>query len=156
MKRLLLYLIILVSLAGRAQTFTGRVVDASGTPLAATSVVAKDAGGSVVAFARAKTDGQFALNIPQGKTAQEIEFNMMGYGKKIVAIKDFKNGQTIKLSEKAVALREVKVRPQKIRSNGDTLTYSVSAFRQGQDRSIADVIAKMPGLEVKPNGTIQY
>ena len=43
MKHLLLYLIILlVSLSGRAQTFTGRVVDASGALLAATSVVAKD------------------------------------------------------------------------------------------------------------------
>ena len=156
MKNLLLYLIIFVSLSGKAQTFTGRVVAASGTPLAATSVVAKGAGGSVVAFARANADGLFTLTIPQGKQAQEIEFNMMGFGKKVVQIKDFKNGQTIRLSEKAVALREVKVRPQKIRSNGDTLTYSVSAFRQGQDRSIADVIAKMPGLEVKPNGTIQY
>ena len=157
MRHLLLYLIILlVSLVGRAQTFTGRVVDASGTPLAATSVVAKDSEGSVVAFARAGADGQFTLTIPQGKAAQEIEFNMMGFGKKVVPIKDFKNGQTIRLIEKAVALREVKVRPQKIRSSGDTLTYSVSAFRQGQDRSIADVIAKMPGLEVKPNGTIQY
>ena len=156
MKNLLLYLIIFVSLSGKAQTFTGRVVAASGTPHAATSVVAKGAGGSVVAFARANADGLFTLTIPQGKQAQEIEFNMMGFGKKVVQIKDFKNGQTIRLSEKAVALREVKVRPQKIRSNGDTLTYSVSAFRQGQDRSIADVIAKMPGLEVKPNGTIQY
>ena len=156
MKNLLLYLIIFVSLSGKAQTFTGRVVAACVTPPAATSVVAKGVGGSVVAFARANADGLFTLTIPQGKQAQEIEFNMMGFGKKVVQIKDFKNGQTIRLSEKAVALREVKVRPQKIRSNGDTLTYSVSAFRQGQDRSIADVIAKMPGLEVKPNGTIQY
>ena len=156
MKNLLRYLIIFVSLSGKAQTFTGRVVDASGTALVATSVVAKGAGGSVVAFARANADGLFTLTIPQGKQAQEIEFNMMGFGKKVVQIKDYKNGQTIRLSEKAVALREVKVRPQKIRSSGDTLTYSVSAFREGQDRSIADVIAKMPGLEVKPNGTIQY
>ena len=44
MKQLLLYLILLVSLAGRAQTFTGRVVDAGGTPLVATSVVAKGDG----------------------------------------------------------------------------------------------------------------
>ena len=42
MKHLLLYLIMFISLVGRAQTFTGRVVDASGTPLVATSVVAKD------------------------------------------------------------------------------------------------------------------
>ena len=42
MKNLLLYLIIFVSISGRAQTFTGRVVDASGSSLVATSVVAKD------------------------------------------------------------------------------------------------------------------
>lgn len=156
MRHLLLYLITILSLAGRAQTFTGRVVDMGGNPLVATSVVAKGAGGSVVAFARTRADGLFSLTIPSGKVAREVEFNMLGFGKKVVALKDYKNGQTIRLSEKAVALREVKVRPQKIRSNGDTLTYSVSAFRQGQDRSIADVIAKMPGLEVKPNGTIQY
>ena len=60
------------------------------------------------------------------------------------------------LDEKAIALREVKVRPQKIRNSGDTLTYSVVAFRHGQELSIADVIAKMPGLEVQPNGAIKY
>ena len=41
MKRLLLYLIILVSLTGNAQTFTGRVIDKSGKPLVSASVVAK-------------------------------------------------------------------------------------------------------------------
>jgi len=52
MRHLLLYLITILSLAGRAQTFTGRVVDMGGNPLVATSVVAKGDGGSVVAFAR--------------------------------------------------------------------------------------------------------
>lgn len=50
MKRLLLYIIILVSLEGKAQIFTGRVEDMSGKPLASASVVAKGDGGSVVAF----------------------------------------------------------------------------------------------------------
>ena len=67
-----------------------------------------------------------------------------------------KNGQTIKMQEQAVALKEVKVTPQRIRAEGDTLTYSVAGFKQKQDRSIADVIAKMPGLEVQPNGSIKY
>ena len=153
----MLYLIILlVSLVGRAQTFTGRVTDKGGKPLASTSVVVKDNGGDVTAFARAGQDGRFSLTIPQGKEAKSIEFMMMGFGKVVIPLKDYQNGQTVKMQEKAVALKEVKVTPQRIRERGDTLTYSVSAFRQGQDRSIADVIAKMPGLEVKPNGTIQY
>ena len=70
MRFLLLYLIILVSLTGKAQTFTGQVTDISGKPLISASIVAKGNGGSVVAFARAGQDGHFSLTIPQGKEAK--------------------------------------------------------------------------------------
>ena len=157
MKRLSLYLIIiLVSLVGRAQTFTGRVTDKNGKPLMSASIVAKGDGGSVVAFARAGQDGYFSLTIPQGKDVRDIEVIMMGFGKVVIPLKDYNNGQTIKMQEQAIALKEVKVTPQRIREQGDTLTYSVAGFMQKQDRSIADVIAKMPGLEVLPSGTIRY
>lgn len=153
---LLLYLMLLVSLVCRAQTFTGWVTEKSRKPLASTSVVAKGDGGSVVAFARAGQDGHFSLTIPQGKEAKSVEFIMMGFGKVVIPLKDYKNGETIKMQEQAIALKEVKVTPQRIREQGDTLTYSVAGFMQKQDRSIADVIAKMPGLEVLPSGTIRY
>ena len=157
MKRLLpLYLIMLVSLEGKAQTFTGRVTDRSGKPLVSASVVAKGDDGSVVAFARAGQDGYFSLTIPQGKEAKSVEFLMMGFAKVSIPLKDYKNGQTIKMQEQAIVLKEVKVTPQRIREQGDTLTYSVESFKMKQDRSIADVIAKMPGLEVLPSGTIRY
>ena len=157
MKRLLLlYLIILVSLTGKAQTFTGRVTDMSGKPLMSASIVVKGDGESVVAFARAGQDGHFSLTIPQGKDVRDIEVMMMGFGKVVIPLKGYKNGQTIKMQEQAIALKEVKVTPQRIREQGDTLTYSVAGFMQKQDRSIADVIAKMPGLEVLPSGTIRY
>ena len=112
MKHLLLYLFLLISLSGWAQTLTGQVADTSGFPLLSASVVAKGAANSVIAFARTDSDGHFALNIPQGKLAIEIEFNLLGFGRKVVQLKDFKNGQKIELDEKAIALREVKVRPQ--------------------------------------------
>ncbi len=156
MKRLLLYFIILVSLEGKAQNFTGSVENMSGKPLASASVVAKGDGGSVVAFARSGQDGSFSLTIPQGKEAKDLEFLMMGFAKVVIPLKDYKNGQTVRMSEQAIALKEVKVTPQRIREEGDTLTYSVAGFRQKQDRSIADVIAKMPGLEVLPTGAIRY
>lgn len=157
MKCLLLYLmIVFVSLSGRAQTFTGRVTDKSGKPLVSVSVVAKGDGGSVVAFARAGLDGQFSLTIPQGKEARSVDFIMLGFAKVSLPLKDFRNGQTVKMQDQTIALKEVKVRPQRIREQGDTLTYSVESFKMKQDRSIADVIAKMPGLEVLPTGAIRY
>ena len=63
---------------------------------------------------------------------------------------------TITLKEGCFLLKEVKVKAQRIQSTGDTLTYSVAGFKQAQDRCIADVIAKMPGLEVKADGKIEY
>lgn len=156
MKRLLLLYLILVSLAGRAQTFTGRVADKGGKPLVSASVVAKGDDGSVVAFARAGQDGHFSLTIPQGKEAKHVEFLMMGFGKVVIPLKDYQNGQTVKMQEQTIALKEVKVTPQRISEQGDTLTYSVESFKMRQDRSIADVIAKMPGLEVLPTGAIRY
>lgn len=63
---------------------------------------------------------------------------------------------TITLVESSFKLREVSVSSQRIKGTGDTLTYSVTGFRQKQDRSIADVIAKMPGMEVKADGRIEY
>ena len=60
------------------------------------------------------------------------------------------------MHEEPFLLNEVEVKPEKIKQSGDTLVYNVRAFRQKQDRSIADVISKMPGLDVKPNGEITY
>jgi len=132
MKRLLLILfkLMFVSLFIKAQTYAGRVTDKGGQPLVSASVVAKTNGGSVVAFARAGQDGRFSLIIPQGKEAKSIEVMMMGFGKVVIPLKDYKNGQTIKMQEQAVALKEVKVTPQRIRAEGDTLTYSVAGFKQ--------------------------
>ena len=89
MKRLLLlYILILLSLISKAQTFTGRVTDKGGHPLVSASVVAKGDGSSVVAFARAGQDGRFSLTIPQGKEAKSIEVMMMGFGKVVIPLKD--------------------------------------------------------------------
>ena len=90
MKRLLLlYILILLSLISKAQTFTGRVTYKGGQPLVSASVVAKSYGASVIAFARAGQDGRFSLSIPQGKDAKSIEVMMMGFGKVVIPLKDY-------------------------------------------------------------------
>ena len=60
------------------------------------------------------------------------------------------------MHEAETKLKEVVVKSHRLKQSSDTLIYSVAGFRQKQDRSIADVIAKMPGLEVNPNGVITF
>ena len=81
---------------------------------------------------------------------------MIGYARKTIPLATFANGQVLALAQAETKLKEVAVTSKRLRAANDTLVYSVAGFRQQQDRSIADVIAKMPGLNVAADGTIEY
>lgn len=68
----------------------------------------------------------------------------------------FKSGSTFILQNKGYKIKEVKVTSKRIIERKDTLIYSVSGFQMPQDRTIADVLKKMPGIEVLPSGQIKF
>ncbi|MBO5611484.1 MAG: hypothetical protein J5918_02680 [Prevotella sp.] len=150
-------LLVVSNIIAHSQTLEGEVTNAtSGEPLSGVAVIAYSASNQPIAFSRTNIKGLFAIKMPTGKEAARISFKMMGFETVDVAIKDYIPNIHIAMNEGIFKLDEVEVKPNKIRQMGDTLSYSVSAFRQKQDRSIADVISKMPGLEVKPSGEILY
>lgn len=119
------------------------------------SIVAYN-GRSIVAYTFTDNNGAFRINIPEGKKATSLTFTNIGYAKKAIDASKFKNGQTILLNEQMTELKEVKVKSNGIHLNNDTLSYTVNMFKQAQDRSIADVLARMPGINVEENGAILY
>lgn len=155
---LLTILVWLLAIRANAQiTFSGRVVaDDTKKELGWASVVAEDSRYKPVAFARTKEDGSFDLIVPTGKDVSRLTFSLLGYAKKSISAANFANGQIIVLHEETLMLKEVKATSKRLRQRSDTLIYSVAGFRHKQDRSIADVIAKMPGLEVKQDGSIFF
>ena len=62
----------------------------------------------------------------------------------------------ILLKESSLTLREVKVISSPIRRQGDTISYYMSNFHRPQDRNLADVLARMPGIHVQSDGRVQY
>lgn len=62
----------------------------------------------------------------------------------------------IQINTQAITLKEVKISPPKIRKTGDTINYKVDGFTDQNDRTIAEVLRKMPGIEVKADGSILY
>ena len=58
--------------------------------------------------------------------------------------------------EEALQLKEVSVKSEKIWGGNDTVNYVVDAFRDTTDIVIADVLRKMPGIEVKDDGKVEY
>ena len=148
-----------VSLTMTAQTYKGKVVSENGEPLISASVILlADGGKTPINFTNTASDGSFELNDGgnSGKKAESILFSFIGYARDTINIKDFRQGQTIVLHEKSVMIKEMKIMAPRVSQHGDTLTFLVNKFKQKQDRTISDVIKKMPGLQVDEDGTITY
>lgn len=139
-----------------AQTFCGTVRGKGDGGLAGASIVLKSDAGKTVAYCITNDKGQFRLDVPDGKFPAMVSVSFMGYQKKTIPFAQMKDGMIITLTEGSFKIKEVKVKSQRLHSTGDTLTYSVSGYKQAQDRSIADVIDKIPGLQVKKDGSIEY
>lgn len=151
----LVVLLLSVVLSVSGQTYSGKVTG-KGAALSGVSVTLMDENHTAIKFAKTDKQGMFSIGTPEGKEAAFLQFVFLGYEKRTIPTTDFRQSQTIALEEKFIEIKEVEVTAQKIIEKGDTLIYNVRSFREQQDRTIEDVIARMPGLEVMEDGTILF
>lgn len=133
---------------------TGTVTDAKGEPLTGAIVQLRQSGtGKMIRFGKTDARGSFSLDAADGY----LEVSMLGFRKQRIDHPAAEKPLRIVMQEEAVALKEVTVKASKVREHGDTLTYNVATFADQNDRSIGDVLARIPGFEVnKQNGQIMY
>ncbi len=158
MNRVITYLIFLfVAVSAEAQVnVSGTVVDKdSNEPLTGASVIVKGADGKIKKYATSKGDGGFAMSLPS-VTGCRLEVSMMSFAKKTIPLDSVSFPLTVLLEPGTTLLKEVTVKADRIREQGDTITYNVGSFAQQQDRSIGDVLKRMPGINVEQSGKIQY
>lgn len=136
---------------------TGSVVQASDdSPLPGANIMIKDANGKILAFGASAPDGSFSIKL--SATSENLSINATIIGYKPFSAPLLLDGKpvAIKMEEGTFELHEVMVKSERIRENGDTVTYTVGSFAQKQDRTIGDVLKRMPGIDVANNGKIQY
>ncbi len=158
MNRLLAYMLcLIVTVSAVAQVnVSGTVVDKdSNEPLTGASVIVKGADGKIKKYATSKGDGGFAMSLPS-VTGCRLEVSMMSFAKKTIPLDSVSFPITVQLEPGTTLLKEVTVKADRIREQGDTITYNVGSFAQQQDRSIGDVLKRMPGINVEQSGKIQY
>lgn len=158
MNRLLAYMLCLIAtVSSVAQVnVSGTVVDKdSNEPLTGASVIVKGADGKIKKYATSKGDGSFAMSLPSVSGCR-LEVSMMSFAKKTIPLDSVSFPITVYMEPGTTLLKEVTVKADRIREQGDTITYNVGSFAQQQDRSIGDVLKRMPGINVEQSGKIQY
>ena len=136
---------------------TGRLTDKqTGEALVGANVMVKNAEGKLVKFATTRDDGTFLIKLSAWSKGMTIHVSMVGMKTYTAPLTEEIKKLDIRMEEDTQELKEVIVKAGRIRENGDTVTYRVSGFAQKQDRSIGDVLQRMPGIDVASNGKIQY
>ena len=158
MSRFITYLLCLfvTAIAVAQVNVSGTVVDKdSNEPLTGASVIVKGADGKIKKYATSKGDGGFAMSLPSVAGCR-LEVSMMSFAKQSIPLDSVSFPITVQLEPGTTLLKEVTVKADRIHEQGDTITYNVGSFAQQQDRSIGDVLKRMPGIDVANNGKIQY
>ena len=144
-----------------AQAVNGTVKDTAGKAVPYATVSLKNSiSDAIIVYTVAGSKGSFTLEIPANTVATnvKVEVRALGYTTAVKNITGFDVSVEFILIGNNSQLPEVVVKSNRpvLRSYGDTLSYKVAAFANPQDRTIGEVIKKMPGITVATDGTIRY
>ncbi len=140
----------------------GMAIDAkTSMPLISASVqlLAPDSTPKYHAFTEAS--GRFFLNnVKRGKYILKISY--VGYHNyyknlKITAANDIVKLRQLRIRRQDVQMGEVEVNAQSVigEQHGDTTQFNASSFKTAKDATVEELIRKMPGIEVEPDGKVK-
>lgn len=138
----------------------GSLKNLEGHAVANASVLLRKAEtGTTIAFTRSDENGFFSF---EGTTSfqlgdYEVTVSHIAYKPTTQRLKTGQWNYEITLEGRDERIPEVNVgvRPQ-LTELGDTLRYVVSSFARPEDRSIAEVLSRMPGIRVSASGKVSF
>ncbi len=142
-------------------SLSGRVVDENNQPLHGAQILLKERSETkILDFAVSSNNGGFAFNNMISAVSIDslvLEFSYIGYARKQIAVSHNNNKEIlVKLDPRGMKVKEVVVNIKDIVQKKDTIVYRVDSFASIEDRTIGDVLKKMPGVEIMDSGAIKY
>src|SRR5699024_5691501 len=90
-----------------------------------------------------------------------LHFRSLGYAQKVINIASYPSPHTVDttivLHQKAVKMKTLVVQNDEaaIITKKDTIIFNVRAFENGSESTVEDILKKLPGVQVLPNGQIK-
>ncbi len=156
--RCVLYCLFLVSSLSSQTLIKGTITDKKAGQAVDAATVSLYAlrSNRILAYTQSDEKGEYQI-VYNGKQ-DSLTLAVAGFNLKKV-VKDIANeSQTINfmVGDEVISIKEVIVVAPKINESGDTLNYNVERFTDETDRTLKDVLRKMPGIQVLDNGMILY
>jgi hypothetical protein len=129
------------------------------SPLFGVNVLVKEKlGGETISFGTSDTKGKFTININSKVDSLFLIFRSMVIQEFTLKVINQNQELRLQLKPATLDLEEIAVESIKnpISFKNDTLFYDVEALSNKNDRVIADVLKRLPGIEVSESGMISY
>lgn len=156
-RRWLLIALLFPALLHAQVVYRGVVTDAdTNEPLEMATVKLVSGNGEVlIGYTFTDAGGRFSVKTERQRDSLRLTVSMLGYetGRQ-PAVAGRQAGFSLRPA--AIGLREVLIKPGRIRSRNDTINYSIADFLSSKDESMKDVLKKLPGLDVDNSGKISY
>lgn len=160
MKKKLLHFILIFSLNSFSQTknFSVVVSDTLNIPLESANIIAKPLQENAqLKFAIADNKGRYRLELEQN-VKYEITVSYIGFVQEVIIVEANSSvtSHNFKLKATGEKLKEIVIKYEykPIEIKKDTMTFTVSAFVNGNERKMKEVLEKLPGVEVDKKGGI--
>ncbi len=158
-KKIALFLLLVgatISSATAQAVIQGTVLDDQGKAEDAFVTVSPKGSGSMIAYADTDEKGYYELEFKANADSVTVTVSGLGIGTQTLLVANRSQQLNFTVKEEITELEEVSIKAQKIRQEGDTISYLVGAYQKQGDRVIGDVLKRMPGIEVSESGGIKY
>lgn len=130
--------------------------DADGRPLAGVIVELLDSSGKMLGYGMSGGDGFFTVKSASGAAGDRLRLSCMSYRRQELKLEGRSMPISVRMVPDPAQIREIEFKAPNIMSKGDTLIFNVERYADVSDRSIEDVLRKMPGIEIEESGQISY
>ena len=142
-------LVLLPVLAYSQNTISGNVLDSTQKPISRVNITYSRVNSTIISgFTQTDQNGYFNLSI--NSTADSILLNLkhISYEEKLLKLKNITDNYSFTLNRQTRLLSSVVVTSPPIYRRNDTINYDINSFHSKEDRVIADIIKKLPGIEM--------
>lgn len=153
----LAFLFIFTTLTFAQKTISGKVYGEDKKPLPSASVTIEEIGkNAILSYAITDANGNYKVTFTSNDAKVNVKVKAFNYKTTINQYDNATQTLNFTLEEQATEIKEVKLKTKLVTKRGDTISYDLKSFESKADRTLADVLKKMPGVEVNKDGTILY